>query len=91
MVFIPNKLTEVLLEMGVIWEQFQKPQRLYQYLNWTIRISNQSRQIVPLNGKNWFTIQLINTELHDQNGNHLYALCIPNDVISAKAQKWYVL
>ena len=31
---------------------------------------------------------LINTELHDERGHELYALCIRNDVVSGNAQKW---
>ena len=30
----------------------------------------------------------INTELHNEDGEELYALCIPNDVTNPKVQQW---
>ena len=89
-VFIPNKLTEQLLANDVILESFDKAQRLYQYLNWTIRISAVADSMVRLEGRNGYNVLLIHTELHDQRENDLYALCIINDMESAKAQKWYL-
>lgn len=41
-----------------------------------------------LEGRNGGRALLINTELHDQKRRELYALCIPNDVVSPKAQRW---
>jgi hypothetical protein len=33
-------------------------------------------------------VVLVHTELHDHRQRDLYALCVSNDVVSAKAQKW---
>merc|ERR1719433_2467114 len=53
-----------------------------------MRICKMAECLVVLEGRNGRTVLLVNTELHDQRGRELYALCIPNDVISFKAQKW---
>lgn len=33
-------------------------------------------------------VLLINIELHDRQGHELYAVCVPNDVITLKSQPW---
>ena len=57
-------------------------------MNWTIRISKVTEAVVVLKGRSGGKVLLIDTELHDHRGQELYALCIPNDVVSSKAQKW---
>lgn len=69
----------------------RQTRKLYQYLNWTMRINNKAQTMVLLEGGNAYKVLLINTELHDQRGNALYALCIDNDVVSSKAQRWYLV
>jgi len=89
MVFVTKKLTEQLIT-GYLREKMESVQRLYQYLNWTIRISKVARRLVVLSGQNGHRMRLlvINVELHNKYGDPLYAVCIPNDVTTAKAQPW---
>merc|ERR1719474_2401467 len=87
-VFIPNKLTEQLIDDMLIHEPFGTARRLYQYLNWTLRISAMAQTTVQMEGRDGCSVLLVDTELHDQRGRGLYALCIRNDIVSAKAQKW---
>jgi len=87
-VFIPNKLTEQLVEEEALNEPLDTAPRLYQYLNWTMRISAMSQTTVQLEGREGRSVLLVHTELHDQRRRDLYALCIQNDIVSAKAQKW---
>ena len=90
-VFVARKYTEQLVAGGVLLEGFPTAQRLYQYLNWTMRINKVSRTMNLLEGRGGGRVLLINTELHDRDRRELYALCIPNDVVSPKAQKWYIM
>ena len=55
-------------------------------MNWTIRISKVAEAVVVLKGRSGGKVLLIDTELHDHRGQELYALCIPNDVVSSNAQ-----
>jgi len=87
-VFVSRKYTEKLVSGGTTMEKFVTAQRLYQYLNWTMRINKVSKTMNLLEGKNGSKVLLINTELHDHERRELYALCIANDVVSPKAQKW---
>lgn len=87
-VFVARKSTERLVAEQLMVEGFSTAQRLYQYLNWTMRINKVSRTMNLLEGRSGERVLLINTELHDRRRRELYALCIPNDVISPKAQKW---
>jgi len=87
-VFIPNKLTEQLIDDMLIHEPFGTARRLYQYLNWTLRISAMAQTAVQMEGRGGCSVMLVDTELHDQRRRGLYALCIRNDIVSAKAQKW---
>jgi len=88
MVFIPNKMTEKLMAEELISERFENASRLYQYLNWTIRISKVAQLMVLLESENGCNVVLVHTELHDQRQRDLYGLCVANDMVSAKAQKW---
>ena len=88
-VYIPNEFTDQLVADDIILETFDQSQRLYQYLNWTIRISTMARTMALLQGQNKYTVMLCHTELHDRRGRDLYALCIQNDVVSHNAQEWY--
>ena len=88
-VYVPNKFTDQLVADDIILETFDQSQRLYQYLNWTIRISTMARTMALLQGQNKYTVMLCHTELHDRRGRDLYALCIQNDVVSSNAQEWY--
>ena len=88
-VYVPDKLTNHLVADDIILEPFDRSQRLYQYLNWTIRISAMAQTIGLLQGQNRCIVMLCHIELHDRRGRDLYALCIQNDVVSPKAQEWY--
>jgi len=87
-VFVARKYTEKLVASEQIVEGFSTAQRLYQYLNWTMRINKVSESMNLLEGRHGAKVLLINTELHDRERRELYALCIRNDVVSVKAQKW---
>ena len=85
MVFIDNKLTERLVASRVIAEQISTPRRLYQYLNWTMRLNKMAQSTLTMEGRNGYRVLLIDVELHDRYGRGLYALCILND---KDAPKW---
>jgi len=87
-VFIGNKFTEKCIRDRVIAEHIPTAQRLYQYLNWTVRINKVEQSNLLLEGRNGSKIMIINTELHDHRGQSLYALCVPNDAVGGKTQKW---
>jgi len=87
-VFISSKTTEQFVRSGFLMEQFDSARRLYQYLNWTLRISKVAQTVALLEGRNGGRMLVINVELHDRNGNALYALCPPNDVTTHRAQNW---
>jgi len=88
MVFIPGKLTERLVADNVISERIPSAQRLYQLLNWTLRISKVAACCALFEGRNGGKAMVIDTELHDEGGQSLFALCTPNDVVTAKSQEW---
>jgi len=87
-VFIASKTTEQFVQSGFLLEQFDSPRRLYQYLNWTLRISKVAQTVALLEGRGGGRLLVINVELHDRNGNELFALCPPNDVTTHRAQNW---
>jgi hypothetical protein len=87
-VFIGSKVTEHLVASQSLLEPFLSPKRLYQYLNWTMRISKVSGCMAVMEGQNGGRVLLIDTELHDQCGRTLYALCPPNDVTTHRSQQW---
>ena len=87
-VFITNKITVKLLSNQLIWEQFPSIQRLYQYLNWTMRMNKMARTDMMMEGQDGRRVLLIDVELHDQRGQGLYALCTPNDMVTHKSQQW---
>jgi hypothetical protein len=87
-VFISSKTTEQFVRSRFLMEQFDSARRLYQYLNWTLRISKVAQTVALLEGRNGGRMLVINVELHDRNGNVLYALCPPNDVTTHRAQNW---
>jgi len=93
LVFIASSLTEQWLADNLISESFSTANRLYQYLNWTMRMANvalsaKCPSIVTLEGRRGASVMVIDTELHDHDGHLLYALCIPNDIVAPKTQKW---
>jgi len=95
MVFISKRLTEATQKRKDILETMETVQRLYQYLNWTMRISKVAetmQMVVPHRHQGYnrlMKVLLVNTELHDIRGQEIYAVCIPNDVRgAAKVQPW---
>merc|ERR1719295_1185041 len=93
-VFISSKITDRLIKRSqspLILEQFQSPQRLYQYLNWTFRMNKVVHSMRKLEGRNGGKVLVFNVELHDHRGHGLYALCVPNDVASYKFQPWQLV
>mmetsp|Transcript_50451 Transcript_50451/g.45220 ORF Transcript_50451/g.45220 Transcript_50451/m.45220 type:complete len:782 (+) Transcript_50451:485-2830(+) len=95
LVFISPKYTTQIVENNLICSSesntLDTPRRLYQYLNWTIRVNKINKYVncfSTKNKENNVQFLLINSELHDQNGNVLYMFCIENDIRSEKAQKW---
>lgn len=87
-VFISSKTTEQFVRSSFLMEQFDSARRLYQYLNWTLRISKVAQTVAMFQGRNGGRLLVINVELHDRSGNELYALCPPNDVTTHRAQNW---
>ena len=87
-VFIPTKLTSHLISNNLIREQFQSTKRLFQFLNWTMRINKSTQNMAILKGQNGRKVLLFDVELHDPRGQSLYALCIPNITESPNAQPW---
>merc|ERR1719283_437025 len=94
-IFISKRLTEATQKRKDILETMETVQRLYQYLNWTMRISKVAETMnmfVPhrhMGYNRLMKVLLVNTELHDIRGQEIYAVCIPNDVRgAAKVQPW---
>eukprot|EP00484_Ammonia_sp_Unknown_P002375 CAMPEP_0197074322 /NCGR_PEP_ID=MMETSP1384-20130603/211048_1 /TAXON_ID=29189 /ORGANISM="Ammonia sp." /LENGTH=642 /DNA_ID=CAMNT_0042513163 /DNA_START=97 /DNA_END=2025 /DNA_ORIENTATION=+ len=98
LVFISPKYTQQILDDEILaeWQTFDTGARLYQYLNWTVRINKINGNVMCFENKKVYhdksvvKIQfiVINTELHDYDGNELYMFCVKNDKLSAKAQRW---
>jgi len=88
MVFIASRFTEQCIEDRLIAEHFPTARRLYQFLKWTMRISKVAQAMAKFEGQSGGKIMVIDTELHDQRGQSLYALCTPNDAMAPKSQKW---
>jgi len=88
MVFINGKVTARLIRSQLIREDILTARRLYQYLNWTMRISKVAETMTIMEGRTGRKVLLFDVELHDQRGEGLYALCVPNDVQSPNAQQW---
>lgn len=80
-VFIASEVTSRLIHSQVILEKMPSPmtRRLYQYLNWTMRMNKFAQTAAVMEGQNGRRLLLIDVELHDQRGEELYALCSPND------------
>ena len=87
-VFITNKVTVQLVQNKYIREHFPSAQRLYQYLNWTMRMNKMARTDMMMEGQDGRRVLLIDIELHDQRGQELYALCTPNDMVTPESQQW---
>lgn len=87
-VFIAMKVTERLIKNQLILEKFATPKRLYQYLYWTLRMCKVAHCMTLMEGRNGQKVLLFDVELHNQRGAKLYALCIPNDVVTHKSQRW---
>merc|ERR1719193_126527 len=66
-------------------------QRLYQYLNWTMRINEMAGTEVIFKGRIGRRVLVIDVELHDLSASRLYALCTPNDVVSDHIEKWQLV
>ena len=95
-VFISGKVTDRLVHSHLISEQFCSAQRLYQYLNWTLKMNTIAGTVVLMEGQNpmhsentMYSVKvlLFDVELHDHRGQPLYALCVTNDAVH-KAQWW---
>ena len=87
-VFIPTKLTSHLISNHLIQEQFASTKRLFQFLNWTMRINKSTQNMVVMEGRNGCKVLLFDVELHDPRCQSLYALCTPNITQTPKAQPW---
>ena len=87
-VFIPSKVTTQLITNRMIQEQFVSPKRLFQFLNWTLRINKSTQNMVVMEGQNARKVLLFDIELHDPRGHNLYALCTPNITQTPNAQPW---
>jgi len=87
-VYIGSKVTQRLVNNQFIMEQPETARRLYQYLNWTLRMSKSAQTGVTLQGRNGTKVLVFDVELHNFNGEGLYALCIPNDVVTHRTQMW---
>jgi len=91
---ISNEVTARLTESQVIWEKMPEPKtrRLYQYLDWTIRMNRDSRTAAVVEGANGGKMLLIDVELHDRRRHDLYALCSPLDTVqSARSVQWQLI
>ena len=95
LVFISPKYTQAIIDNQLISvaesETLDDSRRLYQYLNWTIRVNKINKYVNCFSTNkqnNNIKFLLINSELHDRNSNVLYMFCIKNDIESEKAQKW---
>ena len=78
-VYIHGNLTARLIRSEQIAEQLTTPQRLYQYLFWTMKMNKIARTMIEMKTKDGHNVLIIDVELHDQRGQNLYALCIPNN------------
>ena len=87
-VFMNHKVTARLVRSQIILEKIPTAQRLFQYLNWTMRINKMATTTTVLEGRDGAKVLLFDVELHGPRGQRLYALCTPNDVISPNAQPW---
>jgi len=87
-VFIGGKVTDQIIRTKFLREHFPTAQRLYQYLNWTIRISEVANVSAVMEGQDGRRILLSNVELHDRGGRDLYAVSTPNDVSGHKIPDW---
>ena len=87
-IFIPNNLTGHIIGAKLIAEEIPSARRLYQYLNWKMRISKMAQTTAYMKGQGGRRLLLINVELHDQRGHELYALCTPNDMVLPKSPSW---
>merc|ERR1719474_1889769 len=90
-VFVSSKLTKSLIAKRVYLEPIPTTKRLYQYLNWTIRINKVAQTMAEMEGRNGRKFLLINVELHSQHGKVLYALCAPNDAKKAAVKPWFMI
>jgi len=87
-VYIGSKVTQRLVHNQFILEQPESARRLYQYLNWTLRMSKSADSGVTLRGRNGSKVLVFDVELHDFHNHSLFALCIPNDVVTNHTQIW---
>ena len=87
-VFMNHKVTARLVRSQIILEKIPTAQRLFQYLNWTMRIDKMAQTITVMEGRGGAKVLLFDVELHGPRGQRLYALCTPNDVTSPNAQPW---
>jgi len=91
LVYIAKRLTQDIVDSRQLREEptLSTTARLYQYLNWTIRLSKLSGFLQILESRSGRRILLINSELHCRHTHEvLFMLCVPNDFESVKSQKW---
>ena len=87
-VYIGIRVTKRLIKDQTILDQFSTTKRLYQYLNWTLRMCKVTHSMTQFQGQNGANVLLFDVELHDRRGQGLYALCITNDLVTDKSQRW---
>jgi len=90
MVFISSELTKRLVSEGALLESGLRSnaRRLYQYLNWTLRMNNFAQTVAIMKCKE-SEMLVIDVELHNQIRERLYALCTPND--PSKPEPWQLV
>lgn len=84
-VFINGKLTTKLFQNKSIREGFESKKRLFQYLNWTLKINQMAQTMTVMEGRNGGRVMVFDVELHDQRQQRLYALCTVDHM------KWQLL
>jgi len=91
LVYIAKQTTQDIVDSHQLLEEctLSNAARVYQYLNWTIRLSKLHGSVQTLESRRGHRILIINSELHCRcTREPLYMLCVPNDFDAAKSQKW---
>jgi len=98
LVFITHKLTSRLIDDDQILEPIPCPRRLYQYLNWTIKINKMAGTDLVLESGKGRRVMVIDVELHNPRRQRLYALSVANNnfvrrtkVLSFRSEPWNLL
>ena len=87
-IFIPSTVTSHLISNDFIRGRFHSTGRLFQFLNWTLRINKSIQSMMVMEGQKKRKVLLFDIELLDSRGQSLYALCTPNITHKPNAQPW---